>query len=407
MLRLSAILPAALPIGLGGLALSARAGPARAGEMEWDGILETASGQTVRFNAWGGDQRINDYIAWAAQELEARHDVTLEHVKLADTGEAVARIVAEKAAGQVTAGSVDLIWINGENFAALKAQGLLHGPFTELLPNMRFVDPYEKPTTVVDFTIPTGGLEAPWGMAQLVFFYDSARVPAPPRSMAELYRWVEEKRGRFSYPAPPDFLGTTFLKQAFYETTADPTMALSPADEKSAAALAPLWDFLDRLHPLLWRDGRTFPKTSTEMRQLLGDGETDIYFAFNPGDASSAIAQGLLPDTIRPFVPNAGSIGNTHFVAIPFNAAAKEGAMVTADFLLSPEAQARKENAEIWGDPTVLSLAILSAEERKLFDDLPRGIATPKPDELGRPLPEPHPSWVKVLNQGWAERYAT
>jgi putative thiamine transport system substrate-binding protein len=283
----------------------------------------------------------------------------------------------------------------------------LHGPFTELLPNMRFVDPYEKPTTVVDFTIPTGGLEAPWGMAQLVFFYDSARVPTPPRSMAELWRWAQEKRGRFAYPAPPDFLGATFLKQAFYETTADPTAALSPAGETASIALAPLWDFLDRLHPLLWREGRTFPKTSTEMRQLVGDGETDIYFAFNPGDASSAIAQGLLPDTIRPFVPNAGSIGNTHFVAIPFNAAAKEGAMVVADFLLSPEAQARKENAEIWGDPTVLSLAILSEEERKLFDDLPRGVATPKPDELGRPLPEPHPSWVKVLEQGWAERYAT
>jgi putative thiamine transport system substrate-binding protein len=143
------------------------------------------------------------------------------------------------------------------------------------------------------------------------------------------------------------------------------------------------------------------------MRQLMADGETDIYFAFNPGDASSAIAQGLLPETIRPFVPNAGSIGNTHFLAIPFNATAKEGAMAVADFLLSPEAQANKENAEVWGDPTVLSLATLAPEQRKLFDDLPRGLATPAPDELGRPLPEPHPSWVRALEQGWSERYAT
>ncbi len=393
-----------LAAGLGGM-MTRRA--SAAAEEAWEGVLAAAAGQVVQFNAWGGDQRINDYIAWAAEEIVGRHDVTLRHVKLADTAEAVARIVAEKAAGQATGGSVDLIWINGENFATLKAQGLLHGPFTEQLPNMRYVDQYEKPTTVVDFTIPTAGLEAPWGMAQLVFFFDSARVATPPRSMAELWRWAQDNMGRFTYPAPPDFLGTTFLKQAFYETAADPTAALSPAGEGAAAAMAPLWAYLDRLHPLLWRGGQTFPKSSAEMRQAMADGETDIYFAFNPGDASSAIAQGLLPDSVRPFVPNAGSIGNTHFVAIPFNATAKEGAMVVANFLLSPEAQARKENADIWGDPTVLSLGTLAPEQRKLFDDLPRGVATPAPDELGRPLPEPHPSWVQALERGWAERYAT
>ena len=389
----------ALPAGL------AWAGRACAATEDWDQLLATAAGQIVQFNAWGGDQRINDYIAWAGDEVASRHNVTLRHVKLADTAEAVARIVAEKAAGQASGGSVDLIWINGENFAALKSQQLLFGPFTERLPNFRFVDPYENPTTIVDFTVPTEGLEAPWGMAQLVFFYDTARVPTPPRAIAELRSWADDNRGRFTYPAPPDFMGTTFLKQAFYETTADPTMALSPVNEKAEMALTPLWDFLDRLHPLLWRGGKSFPKTSADMRQLMSDGETDIYFAFNPGDASSAIAQGLLQETVRPFVPNAGSVGNTHFLAIPFNAAAKEGALVLADFLLSPEAQARKQNADVWGDPTVLSLFRLSEDERKLFDELPRGPATPAPDELGRPLPEPHPSWVKALEQGWAQRY--
>ena len=168
----------------------------------------------------------------------------------------------------------------------------------------------------------------------------------------------------------------------------------------------PLWAYLDSLHPFLWRKGATFPRSSSDARQLVADGETDIYFAFNPGDASSAIAQNLLPETMRPFVPIAGSIGNTHFVAIPFNASSPEGAMVCADFLLSPEAQARKENADVWGDPTVLSMARLAPAERKLFEDLPRGIATPTPDQLGRPLPEPHASWVAVLEQSWLKRYS-
>jgi len=380
--------------------------PAQARQLNWEGIRSVAKGQAVHFNAWGGDQRINDYIAWAGNEVKERAGVEVRHVKLADTAEAVSRIVVEKAAGQEAGGSVDLIWINGENFAALKSQNLLFGPFTHLLPNFEKVDPQEKPTVVLDFTIPTDGYESPWGMAQLVFFHDSARVPEPPRTMAALKTWAEANPGRFAYPAPPDFLGTTFLKQALYETTADPLRLLKPAGDDAAMALEPLWSYLDGLHPLLWRKGAAFPKSSTEMRQLVADGEADIYFAFNPGDASSAIAQKLLPDTMRPFVPNAGSIGNTHFVAVPFNASASEGAMVFADFLLSPEAQARKENAELWGDPTVLSMARLSAEERKLFDDLPRGIATPTPDQLGRPLPEPHASWMPALEQAWLKRYS-
>ncbi len=391
---------------LASLPAFARLSSARTWKLGWAGFLAKARGQIVHFNAWGGDQRINDYIAWAGGEVAVRAGVEVRHVKLSDTAEAVSRIIAEKAAGQDTGGSVDLIWINGENFAALKARNLLFGPFVDLLPNFQKVDPAEKPTTILDFTVPTEGYESPWGMAQLVFFHDSARVPEPPRTMAALRTWAEAHPGRFAYPAPPDFLGTTFLKQALYETASDPTMLLRPAAENAAMAMESLWAYLDGLHPHLWRQGSAFPKSSSEMRQLVADGETDIYFAFNPGDASSAIAQGLLRETMRPFVPSAGSIGNTHFVAIPINATSAEGAMVVADFLLSPEAQARKENADIWGDPTVLSMARLSPEDRKLFEDLPRGIATPTPDELGRPLPEPHASWVAALEKAWLKRYS-
>jgi putative thiamine transport system substrate-binding protein len=224
--------------------------------------------------------------------------------------------------------------------------------------------------------------------------------------MAALKTWAEAHPGRFAYPAPPDFLGTTFLKQALYETTADPLQLLKPAGDHAAMVMEPLWAYLDSLHPSLWRKGAVFPKSGTEMRQLVADGEADIYFAFNPGDASSAIAQGLLPETMRAFVPTAGSIGNTHFLAIPFNSSASAGAMVFANFLLSPEAQARKERADLWGDPTVLSMARLDPAERKLFDDLPRGVATPTPEELGKPLPEPHASWVAALEHEWLKHYS-
>jgi putative thiamine transport system substrate-binding protein len=373
----------------------------------WADVVARARGQTVYFNAWGGSERINDYVGWVAGRVAAEYDIRLEHVKLADTADAVARVLAEKAAGRTSGGSVDLIWINGENFAAMKAQSLLFGPFAEALPNDSFVDSIGKPSTRVDFTVPVDGLEVPWGMAQIVFLYDTARVREPPRDMAALLVWAEAHPGRFTYPAPPDFTGSTFLKQALYGLTPDAARLQQPAtDADFAAATAPLWPWLDRLHPHLWRGGATFPANDQAQRQLLDDGEIDISLSFNPGEASSAIAQGLLPDTVRTYVLDGGTIGNTHFVAIPFNANAKEAAMVVADFLLSPEAQLRKQDPSVWGDPTVLAMDKLTPADRDRFAALPLGIATLPPAALGPVLLEPHPSWMTRLEAAWRQRYA-
>jgi len=120
----------------------------------------------------------------------------------------------------------------------------------------------------------------------------------------------------------------------------------------------------------------------------------------------TAIAQGLLPRTVRSYVFDRGSIANTHFVAIPFDANAKAGAMVVANFLMSPEAQARKQDPALWGDPTVLDVTKLDSAGRKLFADLPLGAATLPPDKLGRTLPEPDPSWMTRLAEEWRRRYA-
>src|SRR5918995_614934 len=196
----------------------------------WDDTLAEARGQTVYWHAWGGDPQINAYIDWVGEQVQERRGIDLVHVKLTDTAEAVARVVAEKAAGRTEGGAVDLIWLNGENFASMKAQDLLFGPFVERLPNFRYVDTAGKPTTLVDFTVPTDGLEAPWGMAQFVFFHDTATVPEPPRSIPALLEWAKAHPGRFTYPAPPDFVGTTFLKHVLVELIADPAILQQPAE---------------------------------------------------------------------------------------------------------------------------------------------------------------------------------
>ncbi|MEL7349763.1 MAG: ABC transporter substrate-binding protein, partial [Pseudomonadota bacterium] len=339
-------------------------------------------------------------------QVEERYGVSVTHVKLSDTAEAVSRVLAEKTAGTDAGGAVDLIWINGENFAAMKRNDLLFGPWAEDLPNWQYVDVEGKPTVRKDFTVPTEGLEAPWGSSQIVFYYDTAVTPEPPTSIPAFLDWASANPGRFAYPEPPDFSGTTFLKQALIALAEDPAVLQQPVEEAIyAGTVAPLWAYLDALTPNLWRGGQAYPQNAAKLRQLMADGEIEIAFSFNIAEASAAIANFELPDTVRSFVLDGGTIGNTNFVAIPYNATAKEGAMVLANFLMSPEAQAEKQNPEVWGSFTVLDVEALPAEDKARFDALDLGIATLSPAELGAALPEPHPSWMVRIEQDWAERY--
>ncbi len=373
---------------------------------DWDAVTEEARGQTVYWNAWGGSDTINSFIDWIGMRVNEEYGVMLEHVKLSDTAEAVSRVLAEKTAGKDEGGAVDMIWINGENFAAMKRQDLLFGPWAEAMPSWANVDVAGKPAVISDFTVPTDGLEAPWGMAQVVFYYDTARLETPPKTMADLAAWAAENPGRFTYPQPPNFLGGTFLKQALIEFVPDASVLQSPVDAANYdATTADLWAFLDELTPNLWRSGRAYPQNESRQIQLMADGEIDLAISFNPNEASNAIANFELQDTVRTYVMDAGSIGNASFVAIPYNANAKAGAMVVANFMMSPEAQAMMQDPNVWGLGTVLDLTKLSDEDRARFDALELGVATLPPEELGATLPEPHPSWMVRLEEDWTDRF--
>lgn len=374
--------------------------PARA-EESWAEIEAQAKGQTVYFNAWAGSPQANAYIAWVADEVNTRYGITLEHVKLTDTAEAVRRVRDEvKAGGQ---GSADLIWINGQNFHVMKEEQLLFGPFTEDLPNFALVDVDGKPTTIVDFAEGTEGLESPWGMAQLTFFADGAKLDTPPMSMMELLDLARDEPGRVTYPAPPDFHGTTFVKQALAETIEDRAMLpLSIDKAEFTEATKPLFEFLDQLHPYLWREGKQFPPSQAQVTQMLADSELLMGLTFNPNEPANLVASGTLPATTIAWQNRGGTIGNTHFVAIPINAKSKAAAEVVANFLLSPEAQARKADLKIWGDPTVLDMDKLTPAQRGLFSRAREPGAVKEP---ARTIPEPHGSWVPLIEAAWLERY--
>ena len=395
---------------LAAAALSLPAGAGAAGRAlaadsaAWRAIQAQAKGQTVYFNAWAGSPAINAYIQWAVAQLDQRYGLRLVHVKISDAAEMVQRVRNEKAATKAE-GTVDLVWINGENFLAMKREGLLKGPFAEQLPSYAWVDTQGKPTTRIDFSEPVDGMEAPWGMAQLTLMVNSARVPQAPRNLAAWLAFAQAHPGRLTYPRPPDFHGTSWLKQMLLD--------LNPGVQRQAlyqpltsaafeARTAALWRTLDTVHPHLWRKGRQFTLSAGAQRQMMADGELLWALTFNPNEAATEIAAGRLSASTISYQFDGGTLGNTHFLAIAFNTQAFAAAQVTANFLLSAQAQARKADIALWGDPTVLAVDKLPAAQRAWFQSatLPGQLQTFAPA-----IPEPHASWVDALEKEWARRY--
>ncbi|MDH4481021.1 MAG: ABC transporter substrate-binding protein [Rhodoferax sp.] len=377
---------------------------AHASTQAWPRLLAQAQGQTVYFNAWGGAPTINAYIQWAGEQVLQRFGVRVVHVKVSDAADVVKRVRNEKAANNAK-GSIDLVWINGENFLTMKREGLLFGPFAEQLPSFSYVDTKGKPTTKIDFSEPVEGMEAPWGMAQLTFMADAKRVPQPPRDLASWLAFAAQHPGRCTYPRPPDFHGTTFIKQMLLDLApkTDHGPYYQPVRAEVFARMsAPLWKTLDTLHPSLWRQGKQFPNNAAAQRQMMADGELLIALTFNPNEAANEILAKRLPTSSVSFQFSGGTIGNTHFLAIPINSRASAGAQVFANFLLSPQAQARKADVSVWGDPTVLDLRRLPPSDQSYFaaQKLPGQLAESAPA-----LPEPHGSWVHPIEQEWTRRY--
>lgn len=379
--------------------------PACAGALTWPDIEARAKGQTVDWFMWGGFPSTNAYVnGYVAPRVRDLYDITLRQVPVKDIAEVVGKLLAEKQVGKGAGGEVDLMWINGENFRTAKRHGLLFGPFAGLLPNQKFVN-WDKPSVQNDFGEPVEGLESPWGSAQVVMIYDSRRTPAPPRTVGALLDWARRNPGRFTYPAPPDFTGSVFVRHVFYHATGEVAAWQGPLDEKRfEAAARATYKLLKDLAPFLWRQGRTYPENPIRLSQLLADGEVDFAISYHPAEASKMILDGLYPETVRTFVFEEGTIANTHFVAIPFNAADTAGAMVVANFLISPEAQLKKADASVWGDFPAIAIERLEPHWQDRFAALPRGPATLPNDVLQqRQLPEPPSEILIRLERGWDE----
>ena len=373
---------------------------------DWDAVVEAARGSKVAWYGWGGSAPRNELITGTlAPRLKEKYDIDLELVGM-DINDILTQLSGEFQAGLTEdGGSIDFIWINGENFASAKKNGYLWGPFAQNLPNEQDYVNAEAADIAYDFGTAVEGYEAPYGKAQMVFWVDGAQVsetetPIDPETFLQ---FCQDHAGMVTYPEPGDFTGTAFIscliggvvgKEEFEKlaTMTDPT------EEDVRAIVEPGMEYLRSLNPYLWKQGQTFPADSTTMHQMYADGELVLDGGY--GEPQTDVDNGLLPATTRSFVLDTGTVGNTNYMAIAANAPHKEAAMVAINEVLSPDYQLLRY--EKLGNITVLDLDKLSEEDRAAFDAVELGSAQlPLDTKLSHAMAEACGPVIPVLEQIW------
>jgi putative spermidine/putrescine transport system substrate-binding protein len=371
---------------------------------DWNSILQSAKGTTVNFYGWGGDERTNKWIdTFLAQNLKEKYDINLKRVPM-NIEDILNKLLGEK---QVNAqnGTIDVVWINGENFFTAKKNNLLFGPFTDKLPSFQKYVDKESIEVNSDFGFPVEGYEAPYGKAQFVMIYDKDRLNQVPKNHMELLEMAKKNPGKFTYPAPPDFTGSAFVRNIIYDIVGYEKFVNMKADKAVVEKeIKPAIDFLKELKPYLWREGKTYPATIAQLDNMYADNEVIMSMNYNPYAIPGRVKDGQYPQNSDSFVFDKGTIGNTHFLAIPFNAPNRSGALAVIDYILSVEAQASKYNPENWGDLPVLDNNKLSEDEKKIFSDVKIGKGTLDQETLLRHrVPEMSADLVPIIEEIWME----
>ncbi|SCI20019.1 ABC transporter substrate-binding protein [Romboutsia sp. 1001713B170207_170306_H8] len=364
-------------------------------DSNYDEILEKAKGTTVTFYGYGGNEVMNKWFdSYVVDQMKEQYDITVKRVGM-NIDEILNQLLSDKQANN-NDGSIDVVWINGENFKTAKESNLLLGSFVGKLPNFNdYVDTASEDVTT-DFGTEVGGMEAPWGKSQFAIAVNSDKITQTITDTQSLKEAITANPGKFTYPALPDFTASAFVRNVIYDIVGYENVANLPEDkEKVKEAIQPAIDYLNEIKPYLWNEGKTYPSTTSQLDNMYSDNEVYFTMTYSPNSLKGRMETGELSSTTEIIEFKNGNLSNTHFLSIPFNSPNQAGAMVLINFLMSVDAQASKTFTENWGDTTVLDMNKVSDSEKSEFSE--------DSITISNSVPELSAGMVPIIEEIWTE----
>ena len=266
--------------------------------------------------------------------------------------------------------------------------GLWLAMTTANVPNLSMINP----------AAPEDPIRLPYRGSQVLIAYDSAKVATAPKTFADILAFAKANPGRFTYGRPDKGgSGSNFVIRAIHEGNGRDPGAFTKDNFEPALAEAMLqkgWDILKDLHPFTFGEG-TYPAGNTPALQLLAQGAVDMIPAWSD-QALQAIGQGVLPETVKVVqLQDLALCGGFAYSAIPTNATDLQGALLLANFMLTPEMQTSCVR-EIGGFPGIG------------WDNLPPELKAEYIDVIPVSIPTfPSGDWQTAKNDGWYKNVAT
>lgn len=258
------------------------------------------------------------------------------------------------------------------------------------IPNLALVNPVALETPYL----------VPYRASQVLLAYNSEKVAEAdvPKTWADLISWTKKNPGQFIYCRPDKGgSGGNFVVRAIHEANGRDPSKFTPdnySDDAAKKAFAPAWDMLKDLGPSLYDNG-SYPAGNNPVLQLFAEGAVSMISAWSD-QSLQAISQGVLPPSTKltqlTDLPFAGGYA---FSSIPTQAAHKDASFKLANFVLTPEVQAKM-------------IVDFGAFPALMWDKMPPDMAAKYASVASKVMPTfPGGPWSTALNDGWYSNVAT
>lgn len=365
---------------------------------------QVARGQEVTFYGFGGDDQANKWVDQVVTPaMKKKYNIKVKRVPM-DIDNILAKLVSTKEAGKQ--GNVDVIWINGENFATAKKEGLLYGPFAKKVPSFTNLMNVNGHYSKYDFGTPIKGYEVPYGVAQLTFFGRKSDFPnGYPVDTQQLFAYAKANPGKLTYTAPPEFTGSAFVRNVICNVVGFDKVNNAPATKEGMyKAIKPGLDYLIKLKPYLWKEGRTYPTTTAQLDSMYAAHQINLDYSYSPNHGATERAEHRFNNDTEPFFFQKGNIADENYLAIADSSQHKNAALLLINEMTSESAQMKKTEAKYGYALPPFDYAKLSAKNREKLAATSQinGIPSEK-DRQEHQIPEIQAKKIAIIESLWKE----
>lgn len=332
----------------------------------WDKIVDSSNGTVVNLYTYIDKEEFITYIdKYIKPNLKTEHDITLRLV-IDDYVDIIDRLNNYKATENEN-GEMDLLWIEGNKLEEFISKDYIFGPYTNQLPNKEIYLDNNKYENNSYYGMSLNDSFLPFGRNQMVLFYNEEIVDEPPLSVEQLISYLKSNNGKFSYPEAKASLGRDFINSVIINEIGERailSLSGNESDKEIQRVIQPGIDLLKEMNPYLWNQGKSYPVDEKELMDLYVAGDIDMAMSKDQFFVQNNDLDDFPGDTYS-FLFDKGTVSSYSYLCIPYNSLNKSGAMVTANYLLNPDAQGIKYNPSNWGDLPVIDPSRLNDSEFK------------------------------------------